>query len=115
MAIEVKEYKEAKRFFLLYEFYESDFYSKRLIIDHVFRSKKYIIVDWSIVKNVWNYGIVEWSEVEDDASILVLYPNYYPVGQKYDQIVARKAVLSEVDQYEIAIVVGLKTAIRILY
>jgi hypothetical protein len=63
IAIEVKDYKEAKRFFLLYEFYESDFYSKRLIVDYVFRSKKYIIVEWRIVKNVWNYGIVEWSEV----------------------------------------------------
>jgi hypothetical protein len=37
------------------------------------------------------------------------------VGQKYDQIVVRKAALLEVNQYEIAIVVGPKTAIRILY
>ena len=63
VAIEVKEYQEAKRFFLLYEFYDSDFYSKRLIVDYVIKSKKYIIVEWSIVKNSWNYGVVEWTEV----------------------------------------------------
>ncbi len=100
---------------MLYEFYESEFYSKRLIVDYVIKSKKYIIVEWSIVKNSWNYGVVEWTEVEDDGSILLLYPGLYPEGQKYDQIVARRAILSKVNQYEIATLVGTKTVIRILY
>jgi hypothetical protein len=84
-------------------------------VDYVIKSKKYIIVEWTIVRNSWNYGVVEWTEVEDDASILQFYPNLYPLGQKYDQIVARRAILSEVNQYEIATLVGTRTFIRILY
>lgn len=115
VAIEVKEYLEAKRFFLLYEFYESQFYSKRLIVDYVLKSKKYIVVEWDLVSNSWNYGNVEWSEVQDDASILLLYPNLYPSEQKFLQVVVRKAQLSLVDQYEIATLTPTKLLIRTLY
>jgi hypothetical protein len=47
----------------LYEFYEEEFYSKRLIVDYVIKTKKYIVADWSLVRNSWKYGNVDWTEV----------------------------------------------------
>lgn len=80
VAIEVKEYQEAKRFFLLYEFYEAQVYSRRLVIDYVTKTKKFVILDWTVIRNSWQFSNVEWQEVEDDRAILLIYPGLYPSG-----------------------------------
>ena len=100
---------------MLYEFYETQIYTKRLVVDYVYKSKKYVILDWSIVRNSWKFSTVEWEEVEDDASILLHFPKLYPTGQSYSQIVARKAVLGLIDQFELLTLVDDKMLVRILY
>jgi hypothetical protein len=58
VSIELKDYTTVRRFFLLYEFYDTGFYSKRLVVDYVFASKKFIIVDWSIIREQWKFSTI---------------------------------------------------------
>ncbi len=64
------------------------------MVDYVIKTKKYVIVDWTVVSNSWRYSVIEWVEVEDDLTTLLLFPGLYPAEQKYSEVVARKAVLS---------------------
>jgi hypothetical protein len=62
VAIEVKDYKEMRRFFFLYEFYSiSTFFEKRLILDYTLGSQTIVPIDWSNVKNCWQYSVIEWA------------------------------------------------------
>lgn len=99
VSIELKDFTTVRRFFLLYEFYNTGFYSKRLVVDYVFASKKFIIVDWAIAREQWKFSTIQWLEVVDDAAVLKFYPTLYPSGASYLEIVSRKAVVNQVEQY----------------
>ena len=83
----------------MYEFYESHFYSKRLIVDYLIESKIFVFIDWSETRNLWKYGTIQWKEVENDQSILSLYPQLYNSDTTYEEVIVRKAILTEIDQY----------------
>ena len=83
VAIEVKEFKQAKRFFFLYEYFNT-YSSKRLVLDYIYSTKTILTVDWSDVRNSWRYANVEWTEVENDVSILAYFPEIYLKQNIYD-------------------------------
>lgn len=115
MAIELKEYKDSRRFFFLYEFYESRHHSKRLIVDYIIGSKQFVFIDWSETKNSWRYSAIEWDQVEDDSAVLALYPSYYSPEKTYEEIIVRKAVLTKIKQHEIAVRTGSESQLRVAY
>jgi hypothetical protein len=47
--------------------------------------------------------------------MLLLFPGLYPSGQKYSQVVARKAVLGLIDEYELLTLVEDRLLVRIVY
>lgn len=73
------------------------------------------VIDYSSLKNAQDFATMFWRDVDDQASVLGEYAGYYSAVENYLKVKVRKALVSEVNEFEIFTVTRKSVIVRDIY
>lgn len=100
---------------MLYEFDSQFISNQRVIVDMDLSSLELTAIDFSSLKNPQDFSTMFWRDVDDQSSVLSEYAGYYPASESYLKVNVRKALVSEVNEFEIFTVTVSQLTIRDVY